>query len=178
MGRKTIWSWPHIKGLLESGDFYCDMSLASGPRSLYRRITRHPYFRALLHFVMVSPENARHVLSYARDLAGRISGSARSEKDIALCSCVVVLSQTAIPGVDDLLRYLRTTNALALRLPSAMASICGDTTAKTVQVRVVLSSGPQQEYAVLKEDQPKPQLNDFYSTFRDPGTPDLGLAAA
>jgi hypothetical protein len=177
MGRKTIWSWPHIKGLLESGDFYCDMSLASGPRSLYRRITRHPYFRALLHFVTVSPENARHVLSYARDLAGSITGSARSEKDIALCSCVVVLSQTAIPGVDGLLRYLRTTSALALRLPSAVASICWDTSASTTQVRVVLSSEPQQGYAVLKGDQPRLQRNDFYSIFRDPGTPDLGLAA-
>jgi len=126
--------------LLESDDFYADVSVSSSPLSFYRRLTAHPVTQQLIEIVRASPENARAVLNYADNLARSIGGSVRSEKDAALCACVVALAAVASPTVDDFLRYLRTTRELALRWASDVAEIVSRGRTETVQTSITWSS--------------------------------------
>lgn len=116
----------------ESDDFYCDVAIASSPTSFYRRLARHPLTLQLRCLVESNPENALRVLKYASMLARSVQGRVRSEKDAALCACLVALRNTAFPGFDDLLRFLRSSKELALRWAADVAEIVSAGYAATV----------------------------------------------
>lgn len=123
-----------VIGLLESDDFYCEVAVSSSMQGFYRRLTSQPTTLQLAELVRANPENAHLVLEYADRLARSISGKVRSEKDVALCACVVALGQAAGPRVDDFLRYLRTTKELALRWASEVAEFVSRMRIGTVQI--------------------------------------------
>ena len=132
--------WLGLVELLESEDFYCDAAVASSFQAFYRRIAEHAVTEQLSELVRADPETAGRVLSYAKALAESVAGSTRSEKDAALCACIVALRRTANPAVDDFLRYLRTTRELALRWASEIAEIVAQSRIETVRTETTWAS--------------------------------------
>ena len=126
--------------LLESDEFYCDVAISSSSQAFYRRLAANPVTRELEQLLRANPGSARSVLSYAEGLARSISGTVRSERDAALCACIVALGQIADPRIDDFLRYLRTSKQLALRWASEIAEIVSRTRIDTVQTETTWSS--------------------------------------
>lgn len=150
---------------LESDDFYCEVSITSNPQSLYRRLTRHPATMELIQFVAANPQQIETLLVYANRIARSSEGTTRSEKDAALCACVIVLSQTGNPGVDDLLRYLRNSRQLALRWASEIAEICSNQRQSTWQAGATLESFSSQDISdVAADETTDPRTSPAYSS--------------
>src|SRR5438552_17758799 len=129
-GRRTIMNtpmivtpWPGLIALIESEDFYSDVAIASSTEAYFRRLRSHPITKQLTNAVLSDLEIAVAVFKYADQIARSTTGSIRSEKDAALCACVVALSETAVPRFDDLLRFLRSAKPIALRWPSELADL-------------------------------------------------------
>ncbi len=94
---------------LESDEFYTEVAVASSPLSLFRRVATHSATSRLSLFLQSETDNVEKVLEYATHLCQEASGNVRSDKDAALCACVVALGRASAVGVDDFFRRLRTT---------------------------------------------------------------------
>jgi hypothetical protein len=119
----SLSNFADIERKLESDDFYADVSVASSPYSLFRRIATHAVTRQLYDFLQSDPERVDAVLSYATKVVEGTHGGVRSEKDAALCACVVVLGKVSGVGVEDFFRRLRMSKELALKWPSELATL-------------------------------------------------------
>ena len=110
-----------IQALLESEDFYCDVTAVSTTPHFYRRLHSHETVRLLAQYIYESPSNVDVVLDYAQKIALSASGEERSQKDAALCACVLALSFVANPRVEEFLRWLRRSHLLSLAWAAELA---------------------------------------------------------
>lgn len=107
-------SFSSIRSLLESDEFYCDVCCVSTVPHFYRRLLAHQSVGLLIAYLRQNPVHVRVVLEYARAIGLDVHGEHRSERDAALCACVVALSFVADPEVEQFLRWLRRTRLLGL----------------------------------------------------------------
>lgn len=114
-----------LQEVLESEDFYCTVAAVSTIPHFYRRLRSQEAVKLLIGHLRENASNVGTVLRYAENIAVTASGAERSEKDAALCACVVALSTVINPRVEEFLRWLRNSRVLSLAWASDLADYLG-----------------------------------------------------
>jgi hypothetical protein len=125
-------SFDELKQELESDEFYCEVGVASSVATLAKRLENRVTTQELKRLLIENPDGAGAVVEYASAIAHCVAGNVRSENDAALCACVIALSGTGLPRVEELFNFLRTTPETGLWWPSKLVGYLAERRPSTI----------------------------------------------
>jgi hypothetical protein len=115
--------WNEIKNLIESDEYFAEISIASSPRDFRRRVSRAANYARLTTLLGNHPESIADALQYAADVAHSTTGPTRHHNEVALCTVLIALAEIRPNCFDALLQYLASSNIRALKTPRDIASL-------------------------------------------------------
>ena len=123
--------------LLGSDDVLAEGMLASDVGSLWRRLGRLPPVQEVARALGSDPEEIRALCDFADELLNEPYDSRyRHPNDIAICASLVILGQSPLARVRNLLARLRRVDEPSLIWIRRMAEYCDDHWTNTTFTRV------------------------------------------